>query len=168
MGWLDKILAVTDVAGVGYNLGQEIAKLDPFGFNVDPYLPPAGGTGQPSAPPTTAFGGGFSTGGGTSMAWDDFGGGFPLVTTRGARRGLIPYSGGVIPSGYRVANRAARAPTAGLAAGTYLVPRRSMNPLNPRALMRAERRLNMFSTWVKRHFKIAAAAPKRRTKRRRR
>jgi len=43
-----------------------------------------------------------------------------------------------------------------------LIPRRTMNPLNPRALMRAERRLNAFSTWVKRHFKIAAAAPKRR------
>lgn len=88
------------------------------------------------------------------------GGGFPLTLT-GPRR-ILPYSGGIIPSGYRVAQRPPRRPTAGYPGGVYLVPRRSMNPLNPKALMRAERRMNSFTTWVKRHFRIAAAAPKRR------
>lgn len=94
------------------------------------------------------------------MDWGYGNGDFALTTTRS--RGLIPYSGGMIPSGYRVANRAGRAPTAGYPAGVYLVRRRSMNVLNPRALMRAERRMSGFTRWVKRHFTIAAAAPRRR------
>jgi hypothetical protein len=178
MGFFDKLLQGVDVAGLGYTLGSEIAKLDPFGFNVDPFLPPrAGGTGQPGAGGTTAgaggissgvAGGGFSAGAGATGDWGDLsmngysGGGFPLTTTNGGRRGLIPYSGGIIPSGYRVGMRKPRAPTAGYPGGAYLIPRRSMNPLNPRALMRAERRLNAFSKWVKRHFVIASHAPKRR------
>lgn len=85
---------------------------------------------------------------------------FSIPATSG-RRGLIPYSGGVIPSGYRVCQRKARAPVAGRAAGVYLCPRRSMNPLNPRALLRAERRMNSFTTWVKRHFSIASRMPRR-------
>ena len=112
--------------------------------------------------------------GGASLDFGNLGGGgfggFPL-TVSGPRR-LIPYSGGPIPSGYRVAQRAARAPSAGTAGGVYLVPRRHMNPLNPRALMRAERRMSAFTHWVKRHFRIAAATPRRKkggkfTKRRR-
>jgi hypothetical protein len=178
--WFDDLLggvgAVLDTAGVGYAIGKGIADLDPFGFKKAPSLPPrdlnrAGGSGHPSAPPTTpgapligggvssGFQGGFTTGGGASMDW---GNDFAMTVSNGGRRGLIPYSGGIIPSGYRVGMRPPRAPTAGYPGGTYLIPRRTMNPLNPRALMRAERRLNAFSTWVKRHFKIAAAAPKRR------
>ena len=165
--------SVLETAGTGYGIGKAVADLDLFGFNKNPSLPAinrAGGSGHPSAPPTTvgaptlgggvsAFQGGYSSGGGASMDW---GNDFAMTVSNGGRRGLIPYSGGIIPSGYRVGMRPPRAPTAGYPGGTYLIPRRTMNPLNPRALMRAERRLNAFSTWVKRHFKIAAAAPKRR------
>lgn len=93
----------------------------------------------------------------------DYGNGFndfSLTTTRGSR-GLIPYSGGMIPSGYRVANRRATSGSPARPAGTYLVPRRSMNPLNPRALLRAERRMSAFTKWVSRHFAIAKRAPRR-------
>jgi hypothetical protein len=178
-GWFDELLggvgAVFETADLGYGIGKAIADLDPFGLKKAPRLPArdlnrAGGSGHPSAPPTSAgapgltggvtqgFQGGFTTGGGASMDWGN--GDYAMTVT--GRRGLIPYSGGIIPSGYRVGMRRPRAPTAGYPGGAYLIPRRSMNPLNPRALMRAERRLNAFSTWVKRHFKIAAAAPKRR------
>jgi len=98
-----------------------------------------------------------TTGGGASGMWQDP---FALTTTRG--RGLIPFSGQGPPApGYRLASRPARAPTAGTQGGMYWVPRRSMNPLNPRALLRAERRMGAFTKWVKHHFSIASAMPRR-------
>lgn len=106
-----------------------------------------------------ALGGGSSIGGGATMDWSSMG--VPNGLTLSGPRRIMPYMGGMIPSGYRVAKRNARAPTSGYPAGVYLVPRRSMNPLNPRALMRAERRMGAFTHWVKRHFRIASSAPRR-------
>jgi len=142
-------------------VGIDVKKWGPGTFNN----PAAGGTGAPSAPPGPDViflnNKPFSPGGAAPMDWSDMGlNPYAMTTTR--PRGLIPYQGGMIPSGYRVANRAPRRPTQGYPGGVYLVPRRHMNPLNPRALMRAERRMHAFTTWVTRHFKIAAAFPKRR------
>lgn len=67
-------------------------------------------------------------------------------------RSMVPFGGGGIPPGYRIAQRNGQA---------YLKKIRHMNPLNPRALLRAERRMGAFTHWVKRHFRIAAATPRR-------
>lgn len=178
--WWETLLggvgSVLETADLGYGVGQAIADLDLFGFKKPPSMPartsggygavgfsaaPGGGPPGPianagiqgvNALVPNVYGGGSMNG--------DWSGDYGMTLTRG--RSLIPYSGGVIPSGYRVAMRRPRAPTSGYPGGAYLVPRRSMNVLNPRALMRAERRLSGFSKWVKRHFTIAKHAPKRR------
>jgi len=94
--------------------------------------------------------------GGATM---DFGS-FDLTTT--GMRGLVPFQGQGPPApGYHLARRPARRPTRGTAGGMYWVPRRTMNPLNPRALMRAERRMAGFTKYVKRHFNLSACMPKR-------
>lgn len=181
--WLGGIGSIFDVATSGYKLGGAI--YDALGVNElfeppaakrDPYRdPPQPSRTTPSFSQLPTLGistvgtnpvpmvspsvhGPTSNGG--QMDWGYGNGDFALTTTRS--RGLIPYSGGMIPSGYRVANRPGRPATAGYPAGVYLVRRRSMNVLNPRALMRAERRMSGFTRWVKRHFTIAAAAPRRR------
>lgn len=86
-------------------------------------------------------------------------GGSPMAV--GPRR-LFPLSAGWPGPGYRAARRGSRRPSAGHPAGLYWVPRRKMNPLNPRALMKAERRMSAFTHWVKRHFAIASSMPRRR------
>ena len=89
------------------------------------------------------------------------------LTTTGAR-GLIPFQGQGPPApGYHLARRSARRPQQGRNPGLYWVPRRSMNPLNPRALMRAERRMAGFTKYVKRHFSLASIMPKRKKSTRR-
>jgi len=60
----------------------------------------------------------------------------------------------------------ARRPTQGREAGLYWRKPRHTNPLNPKALVRAERRMAMFTGWVKRHFKIASQFPARKKARR--
>ena len=79
----------------------------------------------------------------------------------GPRR-LYPLSAGWPGPGYRAARRGARRPSGGNPAGIYWVPRRKMNPLNPRALLKAERRMSAFTHWVKRHFQITSSMPRRR------
>lgn len=101
---------------------------------------------------------------GGTMDWTQLG--VPQGMTLGGRRGLIPYSGGMIPTGYRVQNRPGRRGTPGYGPGVYLVPRRHMNPLNPRALLRAERRMASFTHWVKRHFSLVSHMPRRKKARR--
>lgn len=81
--------------------------------------------------------------------WDD--NPFPVATRNGSRS-VIPYQGGMIPSGYRLTQRGGV---------PYLKKIRHMNPLNPRALLRAERRMGAFTGWVKRHFRIASSMPAR-------
>jgi len=159
---LEQYLPSAAGATAGIKLARKIAAggVDPFGVF------PQTGAASSAAPQGVQASGAtpyYETGGATGMWPPDnagYGNGFAL-TLPGPRR-IVPYAGGVIPSGYRVAQRPPRRPTAGYPGGVYLVPRRSMNPLNPRALMRAERRMNAFTTWVKRHFRIASAAPKRR------
>jgi hypothetical protein len=150
-------------ASLGIGVAKALAKstgFDPFGiFGESSSAASSAPTGPQATGAAEIFGGGMTAGGGASSMYD-YGNGFALTTS--PRRGLIPYGGGVIPSGYRVVQRAARRPTAGYPGGTYLARRRSMNPLNPRALMRAERRMGAFTNWVKRHFRIAMHAPKRR------
>jgi len=99
--------------------------------------------------------------GGATGSWEQ-GGAMQLmrIPMNGMGRGLIPFSGQYIP-GYRVALRPASRGSAGHAAGYYLVKPRRMNPLNPRALMRAERRMGAFTHWVKRHFTIQKSMPRR-------
>lgn len=68
--------------------------------------------------------------------------------------------------GYRPRFLPARNATSGRAAGMYWRKPRHTNPLNPKALVRAERRMAMFTNWVKRHFKIASQFPARKKARR--
>jgi hypothetical protein len=184
LGWLADVLRSVQETdfGVATSPVRGIASAAQKLLGSDPVERWSAGAGHSSAPPTSVGGDGFTLAGNAikkafegSGTWDwspqggpmngfDLGGvtsDFPLTTTTG-RRGLIPYTGGFIPSGYRVGMRPARRPTPGTAGGVYLIPRRTMNPLNPRALMRAERRMNAFSKWVKRHFTIQKAMPKRR------
>jgi hypothetical protein len=144
----------------GLGAFEDIIGIDPNSWGPNTFVGGADAAAAAPTSPSPILGRGLAVPqqpGGASLDWS---GGFPLTTTTG-RRGLIPYSGGPVPSGYRVAQRPPRAPSAGTPGGTYLVPRRSMNPLNPRALMRAERRMSAFTHWVKRHFRIAAHTPKR-------
>ena len=126
--WLDDLLGgVNKIAQdvlPWYGVGEDIADL--FGTNKlgkAPRLPPiprSGGAGASSAPygqqdfGAAAEGGGV---GGASGAWDPFFGqgddsmtgtsfmnGNGYGTLAGPRR-IMPYTGGVIPSGYRVAQR---------------------------------------------------------------
>lgn len=67
------------------------------------------------------------------------------------RRSLVPFQGaGSWPGpNYRIANRPYRRGQPERPAGIYWVPRRSMNPLNPRALRRAASRIKAASRWAK-------------------
>jgi hypothetical protein len=126
--------------------------------------PPSTYGGYGSGGPTQVQGAGASVGYGDQAGWlgaspMDYS--MPTSLALSGPRRIYPYTGGVIPSGYRVAMRPARRPTSGYPGGTYLVPRRRMNPLNPRALMRAERRMGAFTHWVKRHFRLASHMPHR-------
>jgi hypothetical protein len=157
--------AVQDFIG-GAAMGLGLASPEDLYPGMIGYQPPGGGgtMGFPGATQiagggaSAVFGGGYSDGGGASMPSMMNG-----LALSGPRR-IYPYTGGLIPSGYRVANRPPRRATSGYPGGTYLVPRRRMNPLNPRALMRAERRMGAFTHWVKRHFRIAGAMPHRKRK----
>lgn len=87
----------------------------------------------------------------TGIDADPFAG---IAMTTGGRRSLVPFTGqGSWPGpGYRLARRPARRPTSGHAGGIYWVPTRTMNPLNPRALKRAIRRLDSASRVAKKLF----------------
>lgn len=92
----------------------------------------------------------------------------PVLSTAAPGMQLIPFTGQNWPGpGYRLSALPARNPSPGRAAGLYWKRPRHTNPLNPRALVRAEKRLAMFSHWVKRHFQIQKSMPKRRKARRR-
>ena len=89
-----------------------------------------------------------------------------LLPALASRTSVIPFTGQNWPGpGYRLSALPARSPQAGRAAGLYWTRPRKTNPLNPRALMRAERRLEMFTRWVKRHFNIASQMPRRKKSR---
>jgi hypothetical protein len=139
----------------GFQAAENILGIDPAKWTTQ--------SGQSIFQPTVAappvFGGGQAQQGGASMEWNQLG--VPAAMAWTGPRRIMPYTGGIIPSGFRVANRAARRPTQGYPAGTYLVPRRRMNPLNPRALMRAERRMGAFTRFVKSHFQLSSIMPKR-------
>jgi len=152
----------------GFKLAEDLLGLGPpAGQNYSQAWPGtagAGASGQWTALPSAVqvskgVGGVYSDGGQMD---------FPLMTTGGMGRGLIPYGGGMIPRGYRVRQLPARRATAGHPAGVYLSRTRRMNPLNPRALSRAERRMSSFTRYVKRHFQTTHLMPKRKTRSRKR
>jgi len=152
----------------GFKLAQDLLGIGPqAGSTYSQQYPQllGGASGQWDSPVMSAVqvaqgAGGVFSGGGTMD--------FPLTLTGGMGRGLIPYGGGMIPRGYRVVQRAAQRPTAGRPAGVYLARSRRMNPLNPRALSRAERRMSSFTRYVKRHFQTSHLMPKRKTRSRKR
>jgi len=140
----------------GFQAAQNILGIDPSKWND-----PSGNTvfrSLPTTPVPTAriFAESGPVLGGATM---DFSG-FVLTTT--GMRGLVPFQGQGPPApGYHLARRTGRRPQAGRNPGMYWVPRRTMNPLNPRALMRAERRMAGFTKYVKRHFSLISVMPKR-------
>jgi hypothetical protein len=162
--------AVEDVLGIGPGTP---------GWGSPPQLGGGGGLGGggSSTPAHAAAGGAM---GGWSGDWGatppqaaplDFGGGQPMsydLSTLGGSpmavgpRRLYPLSAGWPGPGYRVARRGNRRANPGYQAGIYWVPTRRMNPLNPRALLKAERRMSAFTHWFKRHFSIASTMPRRR------
>jgi hypothetical protein len=174
MGWLDDLLGAGTTEGFVDTAWQAARDFIPTFAPAEDFLKTVGIIPQSVSAPSVQnggyipsateifshplpFAGGSSMGGGASGMWPDQ---FALTTT--GRRGLIPFTGqGPPATGYRLTSRGQRAPQAGRAAGMYWVPRRTMNPLNPRALLRAERRMGAFTKWVKRHFQIQSAMPRR-------
>jgi len=168
MGFLDELLGAGTTDTVVDTLWETARDVIPtFGVAEDllrgvgiipPSPSPAGSSRGIPAISINPSSGGQTSGGGATGMWN---GGFDLTTT--GMRGLVPFQGQGPPApGYHIARRPQRRPTAGRAAGLYWVPRRTMNPLNPRALLRAERRMSSFTKWVKRHFTIQSSMPRRR------
>jgi hypothetical protein len=158
----------------GFQTAETILGIDPSSWGgtggqpAQQFLPGPQSTFVPSVPQSSPGVGGVNYGqfqndmaefiglGGDGMD-------FPLTTTRGMTRGLMPYQG-VIPSGWhlkRLPN--GRRGTPARAPGDYIARNRRMNPLNPRALARAERRMSSFTRYVKHHFSVAHLMPKRKS-----
>lgn len=72
----------------------------------------------------------------------------------------------LVLAGFRPRWLPARRAMAGRDAGLYWRKPRRTNPLNPKALARAERRMAMFTRWVKHHFTLAKSMPRRKVRRR--
>ena len=183
MSWLDEMSSVLldplvdpvskllqgDLSGVsdltqhlGNNMLPGLGLGDYWADSVDSYLAPQalpGGTLAEALPP--------SSGSSSTMALSS-GGNMLLPTVYNPTNALIPFTGQNWPGpGYRLSMLPARRASAGRAAGMYWKKRKVMNPLNPRALARAERRMSAFSRWVKKHFQIQKSMPRRKKSRRR-
>ncbi len=165
MGFLDDIFG-QGTSDTLVDTGWDLAKglIPTFGAAADLFEPKAASPALGGA--TGSWGPmDYIQGGGGMLGLDGMGLGLDMTATGGGRRRLIPISAGWPGPGYHEARRGLRRPSAGHPAGRYWVPNRRMNPLNPRALLKAEHRMGAFTHWVKRHFRIAAAAPRRRSSR---
>lgn len=184
MGWLDEISSILldplidpaakllqgDLSGVS-DLSRTVANNmlpglglgDYWANSVESFLSPQalpGGSGLLEALPGSS--------GTSSMPALSSGGNMLLPMVSGPANAVIPFTGQNWPGpGYRLSMLPARRPSAGRPAGMYWKKPRRTNPLNPQALMRAERRMSMFTRWVKKHFSVMKSMPRRKKSRRR-